>query len=88
MMLHLRDDDVAGQNVQPAPVEKPADRTVITPVPEDKVVVNGIDLTLQSGCHVLAFNLMWQATLFYKDFESSEGYGVRSCPCYCHCWST
>lgn len=49
-MLHLQDDDVEPADRVGGPVEKPDDRIVITPAPEDKVAVNGIGLTLQSGC--------------------------------------
>lgn len=49
-MLHLQDDDVEPADRVAGPVEQPADRIVIPPVPEDKVAVNDIELTLQSGC--------------------------------------
>ena len=50
MMLHSQDNDVEPADRVAGPVEQPADRIVITPVPEDKVAVNRIELTLQSGC--------------------------------------
>ena len=50
MMLHSQDDDVEPANRVAGPVEQPADRIVITPVPEDKVAFNDIESTLQSDC--------------------------------------